>query len=123
MDLESYLVIGGSGLLGRHIVETLLARGDNVSVLDLVQRYDDVPFFSGDVVEDGIVLSAIRKVSFVGRTHYSVYSLIVLSLEQHVSFTLRLLMEHRAIHLYSGRSMSMEQTRSSRHASKVGLRS
>ncbi|TFK37252.1 hypothetical protein BDQ12DRAFT_685561 [Crucibulum laeve] len=57
---EMYLVVGGSGLLGRHIVEQLRDRGDSVSVLDLVQRHDDVPFYSGDISEEDVALSALK---------------------------------------------------------------
>lgn len=60
---DTYLVIGGSGFLGRHIVQGLLARGDTVSVFDLVQRYHDVPFYSGDISEEEQVSSALQKVS------------------------------------------------------------
>lgn len=59
---DVYLVIGGSGFLGRHIVQQLLARGDNVSVFDIVQRYDDVPFFSGDISEKEQVAAVLRRV-------------------------------------------------------------
>jgi sterol-4alpha-carboxylate 3-dehydrogenase (decarboxylating) len=61
---ESYLVIGGSGFLGRKIVEGLLARGDkNVSVLDIVQRFHDVTFYPGDITKQEDVGNAIQKVS------------------------------------------------------------
>ena len=39
---ESYLIIGGCGFLGRHIVEQLQARGETqISVFDIVQRHFD----------------------------------------------------------------------------------
>ena len=61
--MESYLVIGGSGFLGRHIVEALVARGDkNVSTFDLVQRYHDVPHYSGDITSIESVSNALQKV-------------------------------------------------------------
>lgn len=58
---DVYLVIGGSGFLGRHIVEHLLARGDVVSVFDVVQRHHDVPFYSGSITDEQQVLDALRK--------------------------------------------------------------
>ncbi|EIN12772.1 C-3 sterol dehydrogenase [Punctularia strigosozonata HHB-11173 SS5] len=58
---DTYLVIGGSGFLGRHIVEQLVARGDTVSVFDIVQRYDDVPCYTGDISEEGQVKQAVQK--------------------------------------------------------------
>lgn len=63
MDREVYIVIGGSGFLGRHIVEALLKRGDTVSILDVVQRYHDVPFYTADISVQSQVEDALRKVS------------------------------------------------------------
>jgi UDP-glucose 4-epimerase len=59
---DVYLVIGGSGFLGRHIVQDLLDRGDSVSVFDIVQRYHDVPFYSGDLADQDSVAQALQKV-------------------------------------------------------------
>jgi sterol-4alpha-carboxylate 3-dehydrogenase (decarboxylating) len=63
---ESYLVIGGCGFVGRHIVEALLARGERaVAVFDLVQRHFDtnVQFFTGDLCEVEDLNKAIKGVS------------------------------------------------------------
>ena len=59
---DSFLVIGGSGFVGRHIVVALLARGDPAAVFDIVQRYSDTPFYSGDISDQAQVSDAIKKV-------------------------------------------------------------
>ncbi|OBZ78021.1 Sterol-4-alpha-carboxylate 3-dehydrogenase, decarboxylating [Grifola frondosa] len=51
---DSYLVIGGGGLLGHHIVELLLARGEpSVAVFDVVAASFDsrVQVFAGDILD------------------------------------------------------------------------
>lgn len=66
--VESYLVIGGCGFLGKTIVNMLLEKGESeVAVFDLVQRDLDsrVRFFSGDICDRTVVDDAIRKVSFM----------------------------------------------------------
>ena len=62
---DSYLVIGGCGFLGRHIVEQLLARGEQaVAVFDLVQRHHDhnIQFFTGDICNPNDLSNALQKV-------------------------------------------------------------
>ena len=69
---DNYLVIGGSGFLGRHIVEALVKRGDVVSVLDIVQRYHDVPFYMADIsVQEQVeeVLEKVRSYILINETH------------------------------------------------------
>ena len=60
---DIYIVFGGSGFVGRHIVEQLKARGDTVSIFDIVQKYDDTPFYTGDITEEDQVADALQKVS------------------------------------------------------------
>jgi sterol-4alpha-carboxylate 3-dehydrogenase (decarboxylating) len=59
---DTFLVIGGSGFLGRHIVQALVARSDPVAVFDIVQRHHDTPFYSGDISDQAQVSDAIKKV-------------------------------------------------------------
>ncbi|KAG8873674.1 erg26, C-3 sterol dehydrogenase [Tulasnella sp. 331] len=58
---ESYLIIGGSGFLGRSIVEALVKRGEkNVATLDIVQRYHDVPHYTGDITDAAKVREVLK---------------------------------------------------------------
>uniref|UniRef100_A0A3B3Y1G6 Sterol-4-alpha-carboxylate 3-dehydrogenase, decarboxylating n=1 Tax=Poecilia mexicana TaxID=48701 RepID=A0A3B3Y1G6_9TELE len=60
-------VIGGSGFLGRHLVEKLLDRGYSVSVFDIRQSYElpGVTFHQGDLCDKQALLSALKDVSLV----------------------------------------------------------
>jgi len=66
---DIYMVIGGCGFLGRHIVQRLVDRGDNVSVFDIVQRHFDVPFYSGDITNIDDLTNALRKVRSMAIFH------------------------------------------------------
>ena len=59
-----FLVIGGGGFLGGHIIRALLDRGDSVSAFDLVQKDIDprVKFFCGDLTNSMSLGDAIEKV-------------------------------------------------------------
>lgn len=59
---DIYLVIGGNGFLGRHIVQQLRDRSDIVSSFDIVERYNDIPFYPGDISDQSSVASALRQV-------------------------------------------------------------
>src|SRR5512143_3044707 len=65
--MKSFLVTGGAGFIGSHVVDALLARGDRVRVLDdfstgkrenLAHCRDDVEVVEGDV-RDGALVRAV----------------------------------------------------------------
>lgn len=60
-------MIGGSGFLGRHLVEKLLDRGYSVSVFDIRQSYElpGVSFHQGDLCDEQALLPALKDVSLV----------------------------------------------------------
>ncbi len=66
---ESFLVTGGSGLLGQHIVKQLLASkpGATVAVFDLAKpltAFDkDVRVFTGDITDRHALETAVQEVS------------------------------------------------------------
>jgi len=64
---QLYLVTGGSGFLGRHIVQCLLDMGRRVRVLDLVESFEDerVELILGDVRNIAQVRQACRGVTCV----------------------------------------------------------
>nr|XP_045240213.1 sterol-4-alpha-carboxylate 3-dehydrogenase, decarboxylating isoform X3 [Macaca fascicularis] len=60
-------VIGGSGFLGQHMVEQLLARGYAVNVFDIQQGFDNpqVQFFLGDLCSRQDLYPALKGVNTV----------------------------------------------------------
>ena len=69
-NYESFLVTGGSGLLGQHIVNQLLARkpGASVAIFDLAKSpaFDkDVRVFTGDITDRHALETAVKEVSVV----------------------------------------------------------
>ncbi|EGN96404.1 hypothetical protein SERLA73DRAFT_112704 [Serpula lacrymans var. lacrymans S7.3] len=64
MSTDSYLVIGGCGLLGRHIVDQLLQRGEaSVAVFDISLSPLDprVKVFAGDITDAASLGDAIQN--------------------------------------------------------------
>ncbi len=57
-----YLVLGGETHIGRHIVQRLHNCGDVVSSFGRQQKYEDVPFYPGDVCNKADIVKAIKLV-------------------------------------------------------------
>jgi dihydroflavonol-4-reductase len=62
------LVTGGSGFVGRHLVEELLTQGDEVRVLDIAappERADEIDFVRGSAADEDVVERALDRVDCV----------------------------------------------------------
>ena len=66
--MANYLVTGGAGFIGSHLVDALLADGHNVRILDnlstgnLQQVPQDAEFIEGDIRDASVVRKAMRRV-------------------------------------------------------------
>lgn len=70
---EKYLVIGGNGFLGRHVIEQIRLRkdGSSIAVFDMVKPADgaaDVKFYTGDLRKFDDVVAALDGITAVIHT-------------------------------------------------------
>ena len=66
--LALHLITGGSGFIGSNIAKLLLARGEQVRILDLwidPNADKEIEFFIGDINDEKLVERAIKDVDFV----------------------------------------------------------
>lgn len=86
--MRTFLVTGGAGFIGSHIVEALLRRGDGVRVLDdlsmghldnLAGVADRIEFIRGDVADSETVRRAVRGVDCI--FHHAALASVPLSVE------------------------------------------
>ena len=86
---RTYLVTGGAGFIGSHIVSALVERGDAVRVLDnlstgrrenLEELAADIEFVEGDLLDKDVVAAAVRNVH--GIFHEAALASVPRSVEQ-----------------------------------------
>jgi UDP-glucose 4-epimerase len=69
-----YLITGGAGFIGSHLAERLIARGDQVVVLDnlstgdtnnLYSIKDEIRFVQGNILDKGLIDDLVAESDFV----------------------------------------------------------
>ncbi|MBN2349866.1 MAG: NAD-dependent epimerase/dehydratase family protein, partial [Bacteroidales bacterium] len=79
------LVTGTAGFIGFHLAKRLLARGDEVVGLDVINDYYDVNLKYARLKHTGIPREKIDYGKIVGSETYPEYSFIKLGLEDKVN--------------------------------------
>ncbi len=71
--MAAYLITGGAGFIGSHIVGRLVAEGETVKVLDNlstgkkenIDPYKDITFIQGDILDEKKVSEAVKGVDYI----------------------------------------------------------
>lgn len=85
---RTYLITGGAGYIGSHVVVDLLARGHRVVVFDNLQQghreavHPDAMLEVGDLADCGALRSLFSRYRFDGILHFAANSLVGQSMQQ-----------------------------------------
>jgi len=64
-----YLIIGGGGFIGRHLMHQLVASGTQLRVLDIIARPDHTPdsveWHRGSILDEDVLSNAMQGVDTV----------------------------------------------------------
>ena len=72
--MATFLITGGSGFIGSHIVEKLVSLGENVRVLDnlstgkkknIASLEKDITFIEGDILDEAVLDEAVKGVDYI----------------------------------------------------------